>query len=62
MQASEPYFGKSWETAVYNIQYAYLELLNTIETKGFGLGGLVFTAELVSREQRTDTLDEMKIQ
>ena len=54
--ASEPYFGKSWEAAVYDIQDSYQNLTDSIQAKGIGLGGLIFNMELVSRERRTDVL------
>jgi radical SAM superfamily enzyme YgiQ (UPF0313 family) len=50
--SSEPYFGNKWEVAVYEVQEAYKTLINTIEAKGFGLGGIVFEAELVKRERQ----------
>ena len=53
--ASEPYFGKSWEATVYGIREAYLKLIDSIQAKGFGLGGLVFNMELTKYERRTDT-------
>jgi len=53
--ASEPYFGKSWETAIYEIREAYLKLIDSIQAKGFGLGGVVFNMELTKYERRTDT-------
>jgi len=57
---SEPYFGKSWAAAVYDMQEAYLKLINSIQTKGFGLGGLIFLADLTTYERQTDTLENMK--
>ena len=57
---SEPYFGKSWAAAVYEVQEAYLNLTDSIQAKGFGLGGLIFSVELTSYERQTDTLEEMK--
>jgi anaerobic magnesium-protoporphyrin IX monomethyl ester cyclase len=52
-------FGQPWANAVYEIQDGYNEILKTIESKDFGLGGLVFNAEFTAREQRTDCLDDM---
>lgn len=59
VKASEPFFGKKWGTAIYEIEEAYLKLLNSIQEKGFGFGGLVFNAELTKREQQTNNLDNM---
>lgn len=56
LQTSEPYFGKNYEAAIYDIQEAYQKLTDSIQAKGFGLGGLIFNMELVSRERRTDVL------
>ena len=57
VKASEPFLGKNWGTAIYEIEGAYLKLLNSIEEKGFGFGGLVFNAELTKREQQTNNLE-----
>jgi hypothetical protein len=45
---SEPYFGKPWKSSVTDIQKAYAKLLDSIQSKGFGLGGLIFNAEITS--------------
>ena len=42
---SDPYFGKPWEAAIDTLGEGYETLVNTIQDKGFGLGGLVFFAE-----------------
>jgi len=60
MVSSEPYFGKNWEVAVYEVQEAYETLIDAIGAKGFGLGGLVFNAELTKRERQTDVYENMK--
>lgn len=60
LPTSAPYFGESWAAAVYDVQEAYLRLIDSIQAKGFGLGGLIFTAELTSYERQTDVLEEMK--
>jgi len=60
MLSSEPYFGKKWEVAVYETQEAYETLIDAINAKGFGLGGLVFNVELVKRERQTDVYENMK--
>jgi len=60
MLSSEPYFGKKWEAAVYKVQEAYKTLIDAINEKGFGLGGLVFEVELVKRERQTDVSGNMK--
>jgi len=60
LMSSEPYFGKKWEVAVYEVQEAYEKLITAIESKGFGLGGLVFNAELTKRERQTDVYENMK--
>ena len=39
---SEPYFGKPWLEAVNAVEHAYIALTDTIQAKGFGLGGLIF--------------------
>jgi radical SAM superfamily enzyme YgiQ (UPF0313 family) len=59
MRSSEP-FGQPWAEAVYEIQDGYDKILKTIESKGFGLGGLVFNAEFTAREQRRAHIDEEK--
>lgn len=60
MLTSEPYFGKSWAAAIYEVQETYQKLIDSIQAKSFGLGGLVFAPELTSMERRTDTLNKMK--
>jgi len=42
---SEPYFGKTWKAEVDSLGDAYAALLEGIQAKGFGLGGLVFDAQ-----------------
>ena len=42
------------------MQDTYNEFLNTVEEKGFGLGGLVFNQVPNIYETRTDVLDGMK--
>ena len=42
---SEPYFGKPWGSVIEALDNGYSALLETIQTRGFGLGGLVFTPE-----------------
>jgi len=41
----EPYFGRAWETSIHAIGEGYASLLETVQAKGFGLGGLVFNME-----------------
>ena len=60
VKTSEPYFGDEWESAIYEIEDAYTELIDCIQTAGFALGGLVFNTEVSKRDQRTDNLDKMK--
>ena len=59
VSASEPYFGKSWESAIYAIEMAYLNLIDCIQAAGFSLGGLVYDVELTKRERRTNNLESM---
>lgn len=60
VKTSEQYFGKNWGTAVYDIEKGYIELINSIQAKGFGLGGLIFNAELTKREQQVNNLENME--
>ena len=60
MSNSETYFGKDRDEAVFELQDAYNQLLNTVEEKGFGLGGLVFNMVPTIYEKRTDVLDGMQ--
>jgi anaerobic magnesium-protoporphyrin IX monomethyl ester cyclase len=58
MRSSEP-FGQPWAEGVSEIQEGYDKILKTIESKGFGLGGLVFNAEFTARELRRAHLSEI---
>ena len=60
MRNSETYFGKDREEAANELQDTYNQFLNTVEEKGFGLGGLVFNQVPNIYETRTDVLDGMK--
>ena len=42
---SEPYYGKLWKAAVDELDEAYVGLTETIQAKGFGLGGLIFVGQ-----------------
>ena len=59
INSSDPYFGHDWEVALDAIRASHDHLIKTIESKGFGLGGVVFVPEATQREQRTDDLVEM---
>ena len=53
MCASEPYFGRRWGDVILEIQQAYQEIIDSIQSKGFGLGGLIYNAEFSSLLRNT---------
>ena len=40
-----PFFGKPWEISIREIEGGYSKLLESIQAKGFGLGGLIYDAQ-----------------
>lgn len=49
---SDPYYGKLWKDATDVVDQAYVSLTETIQDKGFGLGGLIFVGEQTAFQRK----------